>query len=120
TKRRWRAAPLSRNPVVSNSSPPDSHGVGSSISEMWTQRIGRSLPSAPAASSRPQSDTRAPTVSIPRSLLEALPCLGQNRAEHSLDLLELLGVAHERGRELDHRIAPIVGTTDQAAAEQLA
>ena len=50
--------------VVSSSSPPDSHGVGSSSSEMCTQRIGRSAPSVPAASSRPQSATRLPTVSI--------------------------------------------------------
>ena len=64
TKRRCRAAPLSWIPVVSRSSPPESHGVGSSSSEMCTQRIGRSAPSAPAPSSRPQSPTRLPTVSI--------------------------------------------------------
>ena len=37
-------------PVVSSSSPPESHGVGSSSSEMWTQRISRSAaPASPAA-----------------------------------------------------------------------
>ena len=34
-------------PVVSISSPPESHGVGSSSSEMWTQRTGDSAALAP-------------------------------------------------------------------------
>src|SRR4051794_15321817 len=119
TKWRCRAAPVSRKPVVKSSSPPESHGVGSSSSEMWTQRIGRSPPSVPAMSSRPQSETRSPTVSIPRSLLDALPGLGEHRAEHVLDLLELLRVADEGGRELDHRVAAIVRPADQAPPEEL-
>jgi len=64
TKRRWRAGVPSWMPVVRSSSPPDSHRVGSSSSEMCTQRIGRSSPAAPAASSSPQSPTSSATVSI--------------------------------------------------------
>ena len=33
--------------MVSSSSPPDSHGVGSTISEMWTQRTALSMPASP-------------------------------------------------------------------------
>ena len=42
TNFRCRAAVFRLMPVVSSSSPPDRNGVGSSSSEMWTQRIGRS------------------------------------------------------------------------------
>src|SRR5262249_28322212 len=117
-KRRCRAAPFSWIPVVSSSSPPESHWVGSSSSEMWTQRIGCSAPSAPATSSRPQSATRLPTVSI-GSLPDPLRRFGEHRPKHALDLLELLRVAHQRGRQLDHRVAPVVRAADQAAPEQL-
>ncbi len=41
-KARCLAALSSGMPVVSISSPPESHGVGSSSSEMWTQRTGAS------------------------------------------------------------------------------
>src|SRR5919108_1188007 len=149
-KRRWRAGAVSWIPVVSSSSPPDSHGVGSSSSEMWTQRIGRSAPCFPAASSRPHSDTRLPTVSIaalqcatngeergarrgrPRRpptafrLLESrlrphLPrCLLEHRPQHRLHFLELLGVADQRRRELDHGVAAIVRPADESPAEELA
>src|SRR3954452_23761384 len=120
-KRRCPAAPLSWIPVVSRSSPPESHGVGSSSSEMCTQRIGRSAPSVPEISSRPESETRLPTVSIAAPLLvEPLPGLGEHWAQHVLDLLELLGVAGERRRELDHRVAAIVGAADEPAPEHLA
>src|SRR4051812_48418739 len=88
---------------------------------MCTQRIGRSAPPSPEISSRSQSETRLPTVSMPTSLLvEPLPRLGQHRAQHVLDLLELLAVADQRRRELDHRIPAVVGAADQPAAEQLA
>src|SRR5215216_7194645 len=96
-------------PVVSSSSPPESQGVGSSSSEMWTHRIGCPAPSAPATSSRPHSLTRLPTVSIRgsrrlghlrspvrpprREFVEPLPGLGQHGAQHVFDLLEMLGVA---------------------------
>src|SRR6185295_6780953 len=121
-KRRWRGAPVSWIPVVRSSSPPESQGVGSSSSEMCTQRIGRSAPSVPAASSRPQSLTRLPTVSISPwpSPLDPFRGLRQDRPQHALDLLELLGVTDQRRRQLNHRIAAIVGPADQAAAEELA
>ena len=56
--RRTRAAGsavLSSIPVVSSSSPPDSHGVGSCSSEMCTQRTGRSTAASPVSrrTSRP-------------------------------------------------------------------
>src|SRR5215212_1786178 len=106
--RRWRAGELSWMLVVRSSSPPDSQGVGSSSSEMCTHRIGRSAPSPPAISSRPQSETRLATVSIVTALLvEPLPGLGQHGPQDVLDLLELLRVADQRWSELDHRIAPI-------------
>src|SRR5919108_1681456 len=149
-KRRWRGAPVSWIPVVSSSSPPESHGVGSSSSEMWTQRIGRSAPCWPAASWRPHSDTRVPTVSIAalrrtangerrtaarlaacsrpsacrlpdsRSRLHLLPRLLEHRPQHSLDLPKLLGVADQRGRQLDHRVAAIVRAADEPTTEELA
>jgi hypothetical protein len=46
--------------------------------------------------------------------------LGEHRTQHSLDLLELLGAGDQRRRELDHRVATVVGAADQAAPEQLA
>ena len=44
TNARCSSARLRFIPVVSSSSPPDSHGVGSASSEMWTQRTGLSSP----------------------------------------------------------------------------
>ena len=46
-------------PVVSSTSPPDSHGVGSSSSEMWTQRTGRSRPRSPASRRTSRSRSRS-------------------------------------------------------------
>src|SRR4051812_9273180 len=110
-------------PVVSSSSPPDSHGVGSASSEMCTQRSGASAASSPAGSSRSRSRARSRTVSkaassaplahLPRGVLE-------DRAQDALDLLEVLGLGDERRGQLDDRVAAVVGAADQPAAEQLA
>ena len=53
------ASSPSCRPVVSSSSPPDSHGVGSSSSEMCTQRTARSSPASPATTSRSSSRSRS-------------------------------------------------------------
>ena len=59
------------SPVVIRSSPPSSHGVGSGSSETWTQRIGLSRPSAPAASSSPRPGRSA--ISRTVSMASAAP-----------------------------------------------
>src|SRR5688500_14236890 len=119
-------------PVVSRSSPPDSHGVGSGSSEMCTQRTGASAPSSPAASSSPVSATRARTVSIgslapppgasPRRSVpdDPVPGLGQHLAQDPVDDLELLAVRNQRRRQLDHGVAAVVGPADQAVLVELA
>ena len=63
---KWRclAGDVSWMPVVSSSSPPDSQGVGSSNSEMWTHLISLSACSEPATSLRSHPSARLPTVSI--------------------------------------------------------
>ena len=53
-------------PVVSSSSPPDSHGVGSSSSVQCTQRTGASADASPAHSVSPDSASTSATVSISR------------------------------------------------------
>src|SRR5919201_3015686 len=118
---RWRFGLLRARPVVSSSSPPDSHGVGSISSEMCTQRTGMSRWPSPARRGMSTSARTSRTVSIgsrrvqhaPRGFLE-------DRPYHSLDLLELLGPGDQRRRELDHRVAAVVGAADEPAAEQLA
>src|SRR5205807_627309 len=63
-----------------------------------------------------------PTL-IPASFLlphDAVPGLAQHVAQDGVDLLELLGVRDERGRELDHGVAAVVGAADQATAVELA
>ena len=52
---------------VSSSSPPDSHGAGSSSSETWTQRIGAPAARSPATSSSSSVPTRSLTLSSRRS-----------------------------------------------------
>ena len=64
TNARSSSSPSIWSPVVSSSSPPDSHGVGSGSSVMWTQRTGVAAAGCPAASSSPSPSTRLPTVSI--------------------------------------------------------
>ena len=44
----------------------------------------------------------------------------EHRPQDRLDLLELLGVGDQRRRELDDRVAAVVGAADQAAAVELA
>src|SRR5690349_4138845 len=48
-----------------------------------------------------------------------LPRLREHGAQDRLDLLELLRPSDQRRRELDHRIAAVVGATDQASAVEL-
>ena len=112
-------------PVVSSSSPPESHGVGSSSSEMWTQRISRSAPSSPAASSSPQpvergSDREHPgsgTSSRSHAARAASVSTGRRIASISSNCSD---VADQRRRELDHGVAAVVRAADQPAAVELA
>src|SRR4051794_40225217 len=125
---RCRSAFVSGIPVVSRSSPPESHGVGSSSSVMCTQRISRSaavLP--PAATLRPSSEVRLSTVSIsvlgrsPRRT-RASPGAFGSHASSSLfeggpkdvdDLLELLRIGDQRRGGLEHPDAAGGGAADQ-------
>ncbi len=112
-------------PVVSSTSPPESHGVGSINSVMCTQRTGISNPHSPASTLTSSPQSRSPTVSTARSSspsqhLHPLPGLGQHRAQDGLDLRELLRAGDQRRRELDHRIPAIIGAADQPAAVELA
>src|SRR5947209_1873103 len=108
-------------PVVSSTSPPDSQGVGSASSQMCTQRTGSSSAPAPASSRMSRPSSRSATVST-RSPddLHALARLGQHTAEDLLDLRELLRSGDQRGRELDHRVAAVVGPADEPPPVQLA
>ena len=49
-----------------------------------------------------------------------LPGLGEDVAEDAGDLVELPRARDERRRDLDHRVAAVVGAADQAALEQAA
>src|SRR3954464_14064802 len=105
-------------PVVSSSSPPESHAVGSASSEMCTQRTGASAASSPATSSSPRSRASSRTVSIrPRSssALHLLPGLLERRAQDRLDLGEVLGAGDERRGGVGGRGAAGAGAGDQAA-----
>src|SRR5687767_12792630 len=103
-----------------STSPPESHGVGSSCSEIETQRTPRSPPGDSAANSRPQSERRDETVSIGSGRGYSVRCLSQHAAEDACDLLELGGPAGERRRELDHGVTAIVRAADEAALVELA
>src|SRR5882672_2214557 len=46
------------------------------------------------------------------------PGLGEDRAQDLLDLVEVLLGADQRRRELDYRVAAVVGAADQAGVEQ--
>src|SRR6185503_2223672 len=109
-------------PVVSSSSPPDIQGVGSSNSVMWTQRIGDSAPSRPAASVSPTSSSRLWRVSIrwPSLADHSVPRLAQDVAQDRFDLLEFLAPGDQWGRQLDHGVAPVVRPADQTAPVKLA
>src|SRR5690349_9381938 len=117
---RWSLGLLSAMPVVSSSSPPESHGVGSTSSEMWTQRTGMSRWPSPASRAMSTSARTSRTVSI-GSVGVAHPArrLLEDRPQDGLDLLELLGPGDQRRRELDDRVAAVVRAADQAAAEHL-
>src|SRR5947208_695510 len=107
-------------PVVSSSSPPDSHGVGSGSSEMCTQRTGVSSCSSPASSLTSRSPMSSRTESISptsASYVHTLGRLGQDWPQDRFDLLELRRPADERRRELDDRIAAIVGAADEPTPE---
>ena len=71
---------------------------------------------------RPRQGPRRapPRLALPALTAVAylLPRLGQHRAQDGLDLLELLGVGDQRRRELDHRVAAVVGAADQARARR--
>ncbi len=82
---------------MSKSSPPRSHGVGSSSSLECTQRTFAPAFSSPVASVRSSSATRLSTVSIALALDQPLPRLAEYGAQDALDLLELLAVGDQRG-----------------------
>src|SRR6478736_2575423 len=133
-------------PVVSSSSPPRSHGVGSSSSLMWAHRTTRSRPSPPPATSSSSwgSAMMSATVSTwevasSRSLigvddlaaagdhlaaavgmrpLHLLPGLVQHRVQDVVDEVELLARRDQRRRQLDHRVAAVVGAADQPRLPQ--
>src|SRR4051794_26455167 len=104
-------------PVVSSTSPPESHGVGSGSSEMCTQRTGASAWASPASTGKPRSPTSPRTVSTTEELLAGvqhpLRRLLQDGAQDRLDLLEVGGTRDERGRQLDDRVAAVVGAADE-------
>ena len=87
--------------------------------------VGRALargelePAVRRAVSRRSAWLRAARSDQPRAL-QLLPGLRQHRPQHVVDLVELLGVADQRRRELDHGVAAIVGAADQPAAVELA
>src|SRR4051794_32075325 len=120
TKARCLAAVSSGIPVVSISSPPESHGVGSCSSEMWTQRTGAPAPVAPAARPRSSSSSRLWTVSTILLGDYLVPGLAENLPQHLVDLFELRRVGDQRRRQLDHRVAAVVGAADQPVAVELA
>ena len=57
-------------------------------------------------------------VSRMSATLISLPCLGQHLAERAGDLVELLLGRDQRRRDLDDRIAAVVGPADQAFLEE--
>src|SRR3954466_8949628 len=118
---RWHFGVSSASPVVSSSSPPDSHGVGSRSSEMWTQRTGTSRFASPASTATSRSPSTSRTVSMAGPLRVQDPARGllEDRPQDGLHLLEVLRPGDERRRELDHRVAAVVRAADQAEAEQL-
>ena len=50
--------------------------------------------------------------------MQARPGLGENVAENRHDLVELLLSGDERRRDLDDRVAAVVGTADEPALEE--
>ena len=72
--------------------------------------------------SRTVSTPPAPRLCVRLAVVDvhALARLGQHGPQDRLDLGELLRACDQRRRELDHRIAAIVGAADQTAAVQLA
>src|SRR5215212_74900 len=122
TNVRCRSGSSSAMPVVSSSSPPDSHGVGSSSSEMWTHRTAFSSPASPATRRTSRSRIRSPRGSMAvGSAAEVQPLAGllEHRPQDGVHLLELLGPGDQRRGELDHRVAAVVGAADQPALEHL-
>src|SRR3984957_10901537 len=111
-------------PVVSSSSPPDSHGVGSSISDMCTHRTGTSVADSPVSRRTSRSDSSSETVSIacvyetaaarrrsgPR--VHHLAGTLQDRAQDPDDLVELVGPGDHRGGQLPDRGPPGTGATN--------
>src|SRR5215217_8799604 len=109
-------------PVVSSSSPPETQGVGSSSSEMWTQRTAFSRPASPATTRTSRSRIRSPRASIPSgsaAQVEAVAGLLEHRSQHGVDLVELLRARDQRRGQLDHRVAAVVGAADQAVLVDL-
>ena len=51
---------------------------------------------------------------------DPLPGLGEHGAQDVVDLFELLGVGDQRRRQLDDRVAAVVGAADQPALVELA
>src|SRR3954453_10067829 len=116
--RTWSSS-VSCRPVLRSSSPPESHGVGSTSSEMCTQRTGRASPAAPAWGLTSRSRMRSRSVSTSLPELGRIRRLLQPRPQHGVHLLELLGPGDQRRRELHDGVAAVVGAADQAAGEQL-
>ena len=116
-------------PVVSSSSPPDRNGVGSSSSEMWTQRIGASgdaldgeveveLVEEAADGEHRFREGRCPGRRDYSAVTFSQASSSTERRTVA-DLLELLAAAGQRRSELDDGIATIVGAADQPAPVEL-
>src|SRR5579863_8743869 len=64
---------------------------------------------------------KASTIPRTRAMLVASdlrPGLGEDRAEDLLHLVEVLLGADQRRRELNHRVAAVIGAAHQAGVEQ--
>ena len=127
TYSRWRlGACRAPCPVVSSSSPPDSHGVGSrELGDVHPAdgRVERRSSPASRRTSRSAKTSRTVSIGAPASAAASVhPARGllEHGPQDGLDLLELLGAGDQRRRELDDRVAAVVGAADQPAAEQLA
>src|SRR5689334_5510128 len=86
---------------------------------MCTQRTGMSTLASPASRPTSTSARTSRMVSMASCVQHPARCLLEDRPQHALDLLELLGTGDERRRELDHGIAAVVGAADQPAAVHL-
>src|SRR5439155_6409889 len=99
------------------SSPARSPGKGRRRRRRRRNASSRGRGGRPASSPAwPDAPTASPARG-PRSRRDSLPRLLEDVAENAGDLVELVLVGHERRRDLDDRVAAIVGPADEAALE---